>query len=420
MAWDADSRGWPIDPSRVAPVPAAAAAAADSVRAIRSEADGEGHTVESYVWDVWWPTLAPTLDDKNRIGHRRNAEVAVQLVRYSANDRRLDTAHLAGGSVAHHLVSDDLRAAVVARRTINGRTAAVNKRRVEAASTSRGEAVEIELLPEIASATTVRAFTVTLGMIIKAAAVSNHVSGDPMTGVMALAPKHRTGRLSQRFVPTVDEVFDLADAISTLGPTMADGRPAGERFRSLILAAGTLGPRPGELVAHQPEWLTAAGPSLVRFQATEAAVYDTPAGSPGRRERQLKHRELGDYRDVPVIPEVADAIATHLDRGYGSVDRTWLSSTGRGHLDWGNILKTYWRPALVAVFSGGAKESLTHATPKILRKAAITWWLERGVSPTVAAEWAGHTEEVMQIYYASRSTATWQTEADMLVRRRDT
>ena len=41
-----------------------------------------------------------------------------------------------------------------------------------------------------------------------------------------------------------------------------DGRPAGERFRSLILAAGTLGPRPGELAGHQIDWFDwdGAGP----------------------------------------------------------------------------------------------------------------------------------------------------------------
>lgn len=216
-------------------------------------------------------------------------------------------------------------------------------------------------------------------------------------------------------MPSIDETFDIADAIAALGPLMSDGRPAGERFRSLILAGGTLGPRPGELVAHRPEWLSCAGPGLIQFGKTEAAVYDKQEGSPGRREMPLKHRDEDDVRDVPVTPEVADALLLHIERGYGSLQRTtWLSPTGRGHLDWGNITDDYWRPALRTVFAGTAKASLCDASPKILRKAAITWWLETGVGPIVAADWAGHTEEVLQLFYAGRSSTTWATEAELL------
>ncbi|RYB90074.1 site-specific integrase [Nocardioides glacieisoli] len=412
-AWAADERGWPVDPGR--PVSGSAAAVHPTADTLDA-ASKSGHSFESYVWDVWWPTLTQTLEDKNRLGHRRNAEVAVELVRYPPGDPRVGSTHNAGDSIAlHHLVADDLKSAVVERRGINGRTAAVNQRRLTAALSTAGDVVDVVSLPEFASPATVRAFATTLGMIVKAAAASQQVAGDPMAGVMALAPKPRPQRLSARLVPTIEEVFDLADAIAILGSRMKDGRPTGERFRSLILAAGSLGPRPGELVAHQPEWLYCAGPSLVRFQETEAAVYDTKEGSTGRRDRPLKHRAEGEHRDVPVLPEVAEVLLLHVERGYCNGQRTWLSPTGRGHLDWGNLTDTYWRPALEKVFGGTSKAALVNASPKVLRKAAITWWLERGVSPAVAAEWAGHTEEVMQIYYASRSSTTWAAEADMLL-----
>ncbi|MBD3924315.1 hypothetical protein IEZ26_06750 [Nocardioides cavernae] len=417
FAWAADERGWPVDPSR--PVQPTMSEQPDAAGGMKP-GHWMSHTLESYVWEVWWPTLTKTLGDKNRLGHRRNAEVAVELLRYAAGDRRLDSRHLAGASISlSHLVADDLKAAVVARRSINGRTAAVNRRRIEAAKSSGQDVTDLELSPEVASITTVRSFAVTLGMIVKAAAESKHVPADLMNGVMALAPKPQAARLSARLVPNIDEVFELSAAIASLGPKMMDGRPTGERFRSLILAAGTLGPRPGELVAHRPEWTTCAGRGLVRFHRTEAAVYDTKEGSAGRRDRELKHRLPDDYRDIPVLDEVAEALQLHLERGYGSVERTWLSPTGRGHLDWGNVDEKYWRPALVKVFAGTSKHALVHASPKILRKAAITWWLERGVAPAVAAEWAGHTEEVMQIYYASRSSQTWATEAQMLRRSRE-
>lgn len=341
----------------------------------------------------------------------------MQLLRYGARtgDLRVDRVRRKDASIdLADLISDDLRSAVVRRRSINGRTAAVNERRLAAAFAAGEDLVEIELKPEHASPATVRSFVITLGMIIRAAEASGHVATKPMTGVMNLAPKPTPSKVSARLVPTLDEVFDLADAIAQIGPLMADGRPDGERFRSLILAGATLGPRPGELVGHRPEWLTAAGAGLVRFQKTEAAVYDAKEGSPGRRSRCLKHRAQDEYRDVPVLPEVLDAIQLHIERGYSSPSRTWLSRTGRGHLDWGNMTDTYFRPALELVFAGTAKAALVNAAPGILRKAAITWWLQSGVTTTVAAEWAGHAEEVAQLHYASRSSLTWAPEARLL------
>lgn len=413
QGWPADQYGWPVDPALLTADGLTTLATTPAV----SSSKAGGHTFESYVWDVWWPIVGNTFDDKNRLSHRRNAELAVQLLRYGARtgDLRVDRVRLEGASIdLADLVSDDLRSAVVRRRTINGRTAAVNEKRLAAAFAAGTDVVDVELLPEHAAASTVRAFAVTLNMIVKAAEASGHVATKPMTGVMDLAPKPTPSKVSARLVPTLDEVFDLADAIAQIGPLMSDGRPDGERFRSLILAGATLGPRPGELVAHRPEWLTVAGPGLVRFHETEAAVYDKKEGSPGRRTKGLKHRSKDDYRDVPVLAEVFDAIQLHVERGYSSESRTWLSRTGRGHLDWGNMTNTYFRPALQRVFAGTAKASLTTAAPGILRKTAITWWLQSGVTTTVAADWAGHTEEVMQVYYASRSSLNWASEADLL------
>lgn len=412
QGWPADRYGWPLDPALLT---------AEGLTALASQPSpgpgGGGHTVESYVWDVWWPIVADTFGDKNRIAHRRNAELAVHLLRYGARsgDLRVDRDRLVGASIdLADLVSDDLRSAVVRRRSINGRTAAVNERRLAAAVAAGQHVIDIELTPERAAPATVRSFVITLGMIIKAAEASGHVVSKPMTGVLDLAPKPTPSKVSARLVPTLDEVFDLADAIAQIGPLMGDGRHDGERFRSLILAGGTLGPRPGELVGHRPEWLTTAGPGLVRFRETEAAVYDTKDGSSGRRSKALKHRGEDDYRDVPVLAEVFDAIQLHVERGYASDSRTWLSRTGRGHLDWGNMTDTYFRPALERVFAGTAKAALVAAAPGILRKTAITWWLQSGVTTTVAADWAGHTEEVMNVYYASRSSVTWANEAQLL------
>lgn len=409
MGWDADDRGWPLDPSAASTASMAGSTQSDE----EPPGQASGMTFAEYCEGVWWPIVGPTFGDKNKLGHRSNMRTAIELLVYRDGDRRCggdgprpgDSIRLA------HLVPDDLRLALVVRRSINRRTATANDRRLTAAL-QRGE-TDLWLPPEEASPATVRAFYVTLSMIIKAAARSGHTTGDPLDGVASLAPKVRPTSLTGRLVPSIDEVFDLADAIAQLGPNDG-GRPRGERYRSLVLAAGTLGPRPGELVRHQPDWISFGSPSVVTFMETESAVYDTETGLRGRRSRPLKHRAAGEKRSVPALDDVADALRLHLERGYHSAERTWTSPTGRAALDWGNIMAVYWRPACDKVFGGTTKTELATMPPKTLRRAAITYWLNCGISPYLAAEWAGHDVEIARTYYAGRAASTYSAEVDLL------
>lgn len=354
---------------------------------------------------MWWPTISVTLADKSRLGHRRNADLAIDLLRLREGDPRIGPGADAGSSIPlASWTSDDTKAALAARRNINGRTAARNQRLLDAAVADNAIS-DVTLVPEECSPATLRAFKITLGVIAKAAIASGEVSGDPMADTARHAPKPRPAKRRERLVPDLQELFDLADAIATLGPLMPDGRPRGARFRSLILVAGTTGPRPGELVAHRPEWIDwNSDPSVVRFHRTEAAVYGSVLSPEerGRRDRRLKHSDEDEARYVPMIGAVASALQEHVERDYCSSERTWLSPTGRGHLDFGNLVDDYWRPALAAVFAGTAKAALVDASPKILRKTAITWWADCGINQSEAADWAGHSEEVARVYYASR------------------
>lgn len=66
--WPADELGWPLDPS-LPPPEQPRSSSRTPLRAVLSS---------SYVNEVWWPTSV-TLADKSRLGHRRNADLAVQL-----------------------------------------------------------------------------------------------------------------------------------------------------------------------------------------------------------------------------------------------------------------------------------------------------------------------------------------------------
>lgn len=418
----ADTRGYPIDPRTVETRP-------DTVQdndrySARPPAEpAPSRSFSGYCLDTWWPNLAPTLGDRNRAGHRKNMHDAINWLRYRSSDVRVGTRHQTrpGDSILlAHLDSDDLKYALQRRRSHNDRAAAVNRRRLQTAIDS-GAQVDIELIPELATDRTVQAFWVTLGMIIKSAAASHQTDIGSLAGAAALVPRTRTRTVSERIVPSIDEVFDLADAMAQLGPRMSDGHPTGERFRALVLAAGTLGARPGELVAHRPEWITVEdGLTLVTFRRTEGRFYDRQAGVRGRTVNSLKHRGPDDYRTVPALQDVADALNTHLERGYGLPDRTFASSNGRAHLDWANLNDAFWAPACQKVFANSRKPDLAAMPPKTLRKAAITYWLDSGISSSQAAEWAGHSEDVARRFYAGRVDLSFAREANLLARHAST
>lgn len=405
---EADDRGYPIKPASVASI----ASAAEPVQVPPSR------SFERYCLDVWWPNEGQDKEPRNRTGHHKNMRDAIAWLRYQPDDPRVDLKPNTGAGMSirlDDLNSDDIKAALRRRRNHNDRTDAANARRI-AAALEKGDDVAVEVKPSIASDRTVRAFWITLGMIVRAAAASRQTDrGCLEGGAVSLAPIPKPKPVSHRIVPSIQEVFDLSDAISQLGPRMPDGRPSGERLRALILAAGTLGPRPGELTAHQPDWFEDEDDlTYMMFRQTESVHYDKEAGVSGHIVGPLKHREPGDYRSVPALQDVVQTLRLHFERGYALPDRTFSSPGGTAHLRWGNLTDVYWRPACEKVFGATSKPMLASMTPNTLRKAAITFWLDSGITMVQAGEWAGHSEDVQQRHYAGRVTPGLAKEAAML------
>jgi hypothetical protein len=409
LGLEADERGFPVK------IAAPGASTVEGQQPLRAPSS---RSFENYCREVWWENEGSNRELKNQTSHRKNMNDAIRWLRYRSGDPRIGTRPHAdeGASILlEHLDSDDIKRALNCRRNHNDRNAAVNARRI-AEALKQSDDVDVPLEPLTASDRTVQYFWVTLGMIVRAAAASRQADRGCLEGGAAkLAPAPKPQPVSQRIVPSIAEVFDLADAVSELGPRMPDGRRFGERFRALFLTAGTLGPRPGELTAHQPDWFDHAdGVTYMTFCATETIHYDKEAGVSGRNVGPLKHRKEGEFRSVPVLSDVADAIKVHFERGYALPDRTFSSSGGTAHLSWGNMTDLYWRPACERVFAGSSKPLLARMEPKTLRKAAITFWLDSGIDLMQAAEWAGHSEDVAQRYYAGRVSPGFAREAAML------
>jgi integrase len=126
-------------------------------------------------------------------------------------------------------------------------------------------------------------------------------------------------------------------------------------------------------------------------------------------DRGLKHRPSSSTRDVPAPPQLCELLAKHLaEWPPGPNGRLFVTRRG----PWGRIIPgkakpipnntytTVWKQARQKALSPRQRRSPLAARPYDLRHAAVSTWLNSGVSPTRVAEWAGHSVAVLLKIYA--------------------
>lgn len=119
-----------------------------------------------------------------------------------------------------------------------------------------------------------------------------------------------------------------------------------------------------------------------------------------RDRRQLKQRARGEIRTVPCPPELTALIWEHVERfGYGKDGRLFVGERNGQELPKLTIVRA-WQRARESVFTPEVAASPLAATPYALRHAAVSTWLSGGVPATQAAEWAGHSVEILLKIYA--------------------
>ena len=128
-----------------------------------------------------------------------------------------------------------------------------------------------------------------------------------------------------------------------------------------------------------------------------------------RQRRELKHRAENETRSVPIHPELVKLLRDHLAKfGTGPGGRVFTLATGKIVTDRA-YLKVF-HEARAAAFSEAEAASLIARRPYDLRHAAVSTWLNAGVTPAQVAEWAGHTVDVLLRVYA-KCVAGQQDEA---------
>jgi integrase len=119
-----------------------------------------------------------------------------------------------------------------------------------------------------------------------------------------------------------------------------------------------------------------------------------------RDRRQLKQRATGETRPVPCCPELTAILHGHIDEfGFGPDGRLFAGERNATELPKLTIVRA-WKRARETVFTPEIVAAPLAATPYDLRHAGVTGWLNAGVPVPQAAEWAGHSQEILLRIYA--------------------
>ncbi|OHV61339.1 tyrosine-type recombinase/integrase [Pseudofrankia sp. BMG5.36] len=204
-----------------------------------------------------------------------------------------------------------------------------------------------------------------------------------------------------RKVVVVDRraVVDHGRALRLLA-AVAERAPELEAFYACIYYAAT---RPGETQELTIDQLTLpeTGWGEVALEGNNPEVSPLWSDEPDqpRQARELKHREKGEVRPVPLHPDLVALLRRHIERFGTTPDgRIFRSYTG-GAVKTSRYL-TVWRAARNKALTPAEVASPLARRPYDLRHAAVSRWLNAGVPPTQVAEWAGHSVRILLTVYA--------------------
>jgi integrase len=194
-------------------------------------------------------------------------------------------------------------------------------------------------------------------------------------------------------------VVDHGRALRLLA-AVAERAPELEAFYACIYYAAT---RPGETQELTIDQLTLpkTGWGEVALEGNNPEVSPLWSDEPDqpRQARELKHREKGEVRPVPLHPDLVALLRRHIERFGTTPDgRIFRSYTG-GAVKTSRYL-TVWRAARNKALTPAEVASPLARRPYDLRHAAVSRWLNAGVPPTQVAEWAGHSVRILLTVYA--------------------
>lgn len=258
------------------------------------------------------------------------------------------------------------------------------------------DALALRLDGQAASANTIRRKRAVLHAVLEYAVELEELPSNPLHKVKWKPPK-TTETVDPRVVVNPRQAEELLTAVTYVGK-----RGRGRRLMALFACMYYAALRPGEAVAlrqqdcHLPA--TGWGRLLVDVSRPEVNTQWTDSGD-AHEERGLKHRGRDDVRPVPIPPALVKILRQHIEEfGVGSDGRIFRSE--RGGVIASTAYTEVWQEARKLAFAPAQVASPLARRPYDLRHAAVSLWLNAGVSAPDVAERAGHSVDVLLRVYA--------------------
>jgi integrase len=229
-------------------------------------------------------------------------------------------------------------------------------------------------------ASTVQRYRVAIRAVFNAATAERIIEWNPWNGVKVSLPTDEDDDLDPDLVMNQRQVGHLAHTCGTIQP----------RARAFVLIQGVCGLRPSEARELRRRDLDVdIIPATVTVRGSRTDVPDRFLDPGESRRRPLKGRGRRARRVIPIPRHVVPIVREHLDR-YVDNDPDALvftSLTGKP-INMSNFHRDVWHTARTRTFPAGSR--LRSVRRHDLRHAAITTWLNAGVTIKTCQRWSGH------------------------------
>lgn len=211
-------------------------------------------------------------------------------------------------------------------------------------------------------------------------------------------PPQSSDLVDPRVVVNQKQARRLLAAVRKVG-----GRGRGARLYAMFACMYYAAMRPGEVVALRQGdcYLPEKGWGLLTLAKSRPESNEKWTNSDdAHEERGLKHRAEAEVRLVPIPPILVAILRWHI-KTYGVGEGGRLFNSERGKPVASTAYTEVWQQARILALTPEEVDSPLAARPYDLRHAAVSLWLNGGVSPTEIAKRAGHSVDVLLRVYAN-------------------
>ncbi|MFB4288979.1 tyrosine-type recombinase/integrase [Nonomuraea sp. ATR24] len=258
------------------------------------------------------------------------------------------------------------------------------------------DAIALRLDGKAASANTIRRKRAVLHALLEYAVELEELSANPLHRIK-WKPAKTTETVDPRIAVNPRQAQELLTAVTYVGR-----RGRGRRLMALFACMYYAALRPAEAIALRREDCdlpaTGWGRFLIDVSRPEVNRQWTDTGD-AHEERGLKHRGRDDVRPVPIPPTLVKILRQHIEEfGLGPDGRLFQSE--RGGVVASTAYTEVWQEARKLALTPSQVTSPLAKRPYDLRHAAVSLWLNAGVSAPEVAERAGHSVDVLLRVYA--------------------